>query len=144
MSYGDLSPELLVMISPPQDLIDEYRFFIGDGEVITGSTYKINGEHDEREGFTVEAYNLAMEVAKEKWQPSSVYSIDVCSLEPKHGEFVSYRVVEVNGFNSAGLYACDYEKLIRRVNEIADKEWIEYWTNVGVTTPPFLVSHFPL
>ena len=126
MSYGNLDDRWFIVISSDCSVCmeAEYRFFVTKGEVITGSTYKRRpypkGElrHEEIPEYPQEAYNLAKTIADLEWQPDPVYSVDI--VKTIGGE---YSLLEINSFSSAGLYACDIEKLVLRASEIAKNEW---------------------
>jgi hypothetical protein len=92
---------------------------VGD-EVVTGSEYRWDNVLDVRTDYPQSCWDLANKVAKHSWCPDIAYTCDVCLVddEPK--------IVELNSFSSAGLYACDLEKTIDRINKIALKEYKLY------------------
>lgn len=99
--------ELIVIASvKPIDL--ECRYVIADGSVVAGSTYGWDG-------FIPSATTdprcdaIAQEVARRSWQPDTVYTCDVALSGDKA------RVVELNSFSCAGLYACDTKAVAEAV-----------------------------
>jgi hypothetical protein len=126
MSYGKIDEAWLCLVSKPRKISIEYRFLIADKEVITGSMYKFNGEYEERAEFSDDALKLAQSIASEKWQPSRVYSVDISWLYEKDSDDPSrLNLLEVNGFNTASMYLCDWKKIVPALNKVALEEWNE-------------------
>lgn len=132
MSYGTLEDHWLCVVSDVKKITEEYRFVIADGKVIGGCTYKVDGEHDERVGYPESAFMLAERIAVDKWQPCKVYSIDICA-SPDFKGHVEYYLLEINGFNTAGMYLCDWNKMVPVLNGIALNEWKEQWGEPEIT-----------
>lgn len=120
MSYGDLDPTLMILIAKPKNILGEYRFYLSKDEVITGSRYKLNEEHDEAVGYSGNALRLAQEISKASWRPSPIFVADIG--ETDEGEC---KLLEINSFNCSGMYLCDLEKIVNKTNEIALAEWKE-------------------
>ena len=123
MSYGVLEDHWMIVISSSkkEQLEAEYRFFVTKGEVISGCTYKNGDKHEEITHFPQGAYDVAMKVATNEWQPDPIYVVDVAKV---YGE---YKLLEINSFSSAGLYACDVEKVVLKANELAVNAWKEVY-----------------
>ena len=90
----------------------EWRFFVSnEGKVITGCQYHKNGELDVEEGYDNQAYVLAEKVCNiqklNERIKDLVYVVDVCLTDGNE-----YKVVELNSFSCAGVYACDVKKLV--------------------------------
>ena len=60
---------------------------------------------------------MALKIASNDWQPDLVYSVDIAR------QLGGYYLLEINSFASAGIYACDAEKLVKRVSELAEDKW---------------------
>lgn len=118
MSYGELDPSLLMLVAKPQMIKAEYRFFVRKEDVIAGSRYKLNGEHDEDPNYPQGAYDAAFKVSRVDWRPSPVFVVDIG--ETSNGE---YKLLEINSFNCSGMYYCDLEKIVVKANEEAMKNW---------------------
>tara|TARA_R110000824_G_scaffold218435_2_gene405058 strand:+ start:7232 stop:8104 length:873 start_codon:yes stop_codon:yes gene_type:complete len=123
MSYGTLKDNWMAVISSEKIIEEEFRFFATKNEIITGCTYKRKpyerGElrHEEIPEYPQEAYDLALKIASNDWQPDLVYSVDIAR------QLGGYYLLEINSFASAGIYACDAEKLVKRVSELAEDKW---------------------
>jgi hypothetical protein len=109
--------ETLVMVAGPKELLGEFRFVVAEGKVLTGSEYRWDNKLDIRIDYPPECLELAEKVARHQWQADTAYTCDV-ALTP-HGP----KVVELNSFCCAGLYACDLEKVVQGISEVAEREW---------------------
>lgn len=122
-SYGGIDTETLVLISNVQELEEEYRFIVVDGNIVTGSmymdtnnrsTFKAYYDKPVNEG---EAFDFAVEMSK-LHTPDKAYTIDVCKT--KNGD---YKLLEINSFNCASMYGADYDKIVESVNKLTIKEY---------------------
>lgn len=109
--------DVLILVSNCKKIAEEYRFFIVNREVITGSQYKLNDELNVKVGYSQAAYDVAVEMAKNVWQPDIAYACDVGIVngEPK--------IIELNSFSSSGFYACDIPTIISAIDNVAVMEY---------------------
>lgn len=110
-------PETICLIAPAKQIDGEFRFIIGNGEVIDGSEYRWNNILDIRHDWPQECWDMADKVAKLSWQLDSVYTCDVAMT------LDGPKIIELNSFSCAGLYACDKDIVVNRINEIAISEF---------------------
>lgn len=111
--------DLLCLIAEPRNIKTEWRLAITNKKVVGCSTYRVNGEHEEIEGFSVDVCNFAQKVITDvAWEPDFCYTMDVCQLSD--GEF---KLVELNSFSCSGLYACDLTHIINEVRKVICKDW---------------------
>jgi hypothetical protein len=104
--YGDgLCPDTLVQACVPKSILNEHRFWVIKGKIVTSSTYKI--------GWTVHYQKLIddrfekfVEERIAEWQPAEAFVIDVCDT------YEGIKIVETNTLNSSGFYAADVQKLV--------------------------------
>jgi len=122
-SYGGLDMNTLVLLSPAQEIEEEYRFVVIDGKVIGGAMYM----DETNRGFWKAHWdkpctnNLATAFAKimtNIYQPDKAYTIDVCKLK-KGG----YKLIELNSFFCASWYGNDLDKIVKAVNELCINEY---------------------
>lgn len=111
-------PNDLLIISSPKTIVEEYRFVIINGYVVTGSLYKrdydtvfetLNNETH------IDLFTFAQDMA-ELYQPDITYTLDIvktCSGELK--------LLEINSFSHAGLYKCDMSKIVKEVSILAER-----------------------
>lgn len=108
----EISGECMVAVSEPKGVQMEWRYFIVGGRIVTGSSYRHNGQpHQKREVDTAvldEAQALA-----DMWLPHENCCMDValCCGEPK--------VVEFNCLNASGFYDHDVKAFARAVSKYA-------------------------
>ena len=106
IEHSHLDGEDLIVISPVQKIDKEWRFFVLDGQIITGSLYKRDGYLCVREPITEEVWQVARNATKQ-WLPSPNIVMDIALL--RSGQ---YKVIEFNCFNSSGFYNCDVGKIV--------------------------------
>ena len=111
--------ESIIMIAPSKrhDILGEFRFIIGDGQVIDGSEYRWDNKLDIRHDYDPDCHEMARRVAKLPWQLDTVYTCDVARTPD------GPKIVELNSFASAGWYACDQKTVISAVTDIAEQEY---------------------
>lgn len=100
----------LVVISELVNVGAEYRFFVVNQEVITGSYYRKNGQMFVNNNIPSEVYSVASDYAK-LYQPHDVFTLDIA--ETSEG----YKIIEYNCWNSSGSYACDLKKIYTAVHD---------------------------
>jgi hypothetical protein len=115
---SSVMPTTTVIVAPQQQILGEFRFVVAGSVVVAGSEYSWAGRLDVRQDWPPECYALAARVAERGcgWTPDSVYVVDV-ALTPS-----GPRVVELNSFCCAGLYACNTLAVVRAVGAQALKE----------------------
>jgi hypothetical protein len=106
--------ELLVM-SPVHKIEREWRFFVLEGEVITGSVYRKDGYRAQRWPVSPDAWAAARRAVKE-WMPSQNIVIDLARTWD--GE---YKVIEFNSISSSGFYNSDVKLLVERMEAYASR-----------------------
>lgn len=99
----------LLMISELQEIQAEYRFFVVDGRVVTGSSYKVDGQLNTNVIPSDAVVSYAQRMV-ERFALADAFVIDVA--ETKRG----LRVVEYNNLNTAGLYQCDEVAIVSALN----------------------------
>lgn len=117
MSLTSCYPETMCLISSAKNIYAEYRFLIGNKEIIDGSEYRWDNKLDIRHDYDMECYDLAKKMANHSWQPDTVYVCDVAQTG------VGPKIIELNAFSSSGLYAMDKKKVVEKVSDIAIKDY---------------------
>jgi hypothetical protein len=106
IEYEHLKDEDRLVISPVQSIEREWRFFIVNGEIVTGSQYKHDGLLRIREPIAENVWKQVRRMAQE-WLPSPNIVMDVALMADG-----SFKVVEFNCLNSSGFYASPIEPLL--------------------------------
>lgn len=109
--------DTLILVNRLSNIEGEFRFVIADKQVIAGSEYRWDGKLDVRRDWPQSCWDLAQKVADHEWQVDIAYTCDVALVDGEP------RVVELNGFSCAGLYACDLERVVDGVSRAAAREW---------------------
>jgi hypothetical protein len=100
---------LELVVCEPVEIDREWRLIILEGRVSCGSLYEEWGDQRFDPNIPQRVVQFAEETAA-VWSPLPLFVMDICECD---GEL---RVVELNGFNSCGLYGTDMTKLITDVN----------------------------
>ncbi len=101
-----VDPTAEVVVGIPREIDAEWRLFIVDGRVVTGSMYRPSGDpHVPRELIDF------AEDTTSRWVPATVFVLDLARVESQ------WKVVECNCFNWSRFYSADVERLVRVVSE---------------------------
>jgi hypothetical protein len=117
--YG-INPSALVVVSEPKNIYKEWRLFMSEGKVVTGSLYKIGRTVKHDPNVADEVIDFANRVAG-LYTPDRVWVLDIC--ETLAG---NYYVLEIGCMSCSGIYACDTDKLVEAATNSAAKEFEEY------------------
>lgn len=112
-----LRRDTMVMISSPKNIAREYRFWIVDGRVVTGSQYKLGSrviysDEIDRDVYTFAVSRVAR-ISVDHWNPLRAFVLDVALMRDG-----SKKVVELNTINAAGLYAANVGKLVEAIESM--------------------------
>jgi hypothetical protein len=118
MGFYEVSPEELVVVASPAEIVREWRAVIVENQFVAGSQYAENGQKI-RAGIPKNAVAYIQYVLNNvAYRPDAAWTIDICETKDD-----GYKVVEVGSFSCAGLYHCDPEPIINAINIAASKEW---------------------
>lgn len=106
-----LSMKDKIVMAPLRKILAEYRFFVVDGKVVTGSIYKLGSVVLYSDRIDEAVWSFARERVAQ-WSPSKAFVLDIA--ETSEG----FKVLELNAINSAGFYACDMGKFIDAINSL--------------------------
>lgn len=95
----------IVLISPYQEILAEYRLLMHESNLIDYAMY--SGEKQ----FTEDVFINFM-ASSVTYFPDILYTIDLAVTEN------SVKYLELNSFVSAGLYDMDYDKIVKYINNI--------------------------
>lgn len=102
-----------VVAAPVRRIGKEWRFVVANRVVITGSAYDPQTRKPVIAPLDSDAAAFAATVASELPEPEVVYVLDVCECEDQ------LRLLELNPFGGADLYACDASSIVEVVSAIA-------------------------
>lgn len=110
----DKHKDKYLILSEPKTILAEYRFFVVDNKVITGSLYKIRGQLITSDSIDQEALVYAQKMV-DLWTPSAAFVIDIALTDK------GPKIIEVNNISSAGLYKSDVSKLVFGIEDLLKK-----------------------
>lgn len=113
--FNTLNPETEIMMSPLAEIYSETRFFVVDKKIITHSFYKRGGQPYFSENVEPFVKDFAIQMV-DKWQPSEAFVIDIADTDK------GLKIVELNGFNSAGIYESNPFQIIDSIELLLNKE----------------------
>lgn len=116
--FTNPDPASLVVVSFPVRIEAEWRFVIADRKIVAGTHYKWVGKLEMSKDSLRKAALFAKEVASAPWQPRAIYCLDLA-----YNGAGQFRLVEIGGINSAGLYHCELQPVIQAMNAIAIRDF---------------------
>jgi hypothetical protein len=108
-------PNLPVIVAPARSIGREWRYVVAEGRLVAGSAYSADGRTSMPDDPAGEPWQFAENVAKSLNSPEEVYVLDVCEAD---GEL---KLLELNPFSGADLYACNAHDVVKAVSEAAMK-----------------------
>ncbi|MEC1158728.1 ATP-grasp domain-containing protein [Cytobacillus horneckiae] len=100
-----------LMIAPIQRIKAEYRFFVVNQKIITGSSYKVGDKINSSCKPSVEIEEYVKQIV-DRFPLAKAFVIDIAETEK------GLKVVEYNNINTTGLYGCDEIAFVRAINEL--------------------------
>lgn len=116
--YIGVNQHTPIVVGEPYGIEAEWRIFVVDNQIASASQYHKNGRLFKSAGAPPDILAFAQK-AIERWNPAPAYTLDLC----RSGG--NCFIVEAQGFNSAGHYACDMKKVATAVNQVAKRVWEE-------------------
>ena len=110
--YSTLRPETLVITAPPKAIHREWRFFVVNGKVITGSLYKLGSRVIHLPALHDEDAALYAQKMVDVWQPDIAFVIDVALTDN------DFKVIEINCLNSAGFYKSNVNLIVEALENL--------------------------
>jgi hypothetical protein len=103
---------LPIVAAPIRNVGREWRFVVVRSSVIAGSAYDAATRSAVSDQPQSKAWDFAQSVASAMPAPADVYVLDVCESD---GDL---RLIEINPFGGADLYACDAISVVRAVTDV--------------------------
>lgn len=123
----------LCVVAPALQIHSEYRFFVYQDDILTGSMYyNTDGQIDPR-GFDklnedekahfIEARKYLQDMLKNvAWRPEDIFVADIGFIG-YGGKFLTPRLIEINAASCSGWYDCDPNPIILALSSAATTEW---------------------
>lgn len=112
--FAGVDKDTPIVIGTPYGIEAEWRLFVVDNQVVGASQYHKHGKLCKVPGAPQDILDFAQKVI-DTWSPVPAYTLDICKSAG------NCYIVEAQGFNSAGQYACDVRAVATAVNEVAIK-----------------------
>lgn len=110
-SARPIEPTSEVVISKPCEIDAEWRLFIVDGQIVSGSMYRPSSD-----AYLPDDLVAFAEQAVSQWMPASVFVLDVARVEG------TWKIVECNCFNGSRFYTADVCQIVRAVSKYQEQE----------------------
>ena len=105
--------DLPVVVMPAVELGDEWRLIVAGGRVAAGSGYVADGRTGSGPIDPAHpAWSYASALLERIPTPDPIFVLDVCQTE------TGLRLLELNPFSGADLYACDREAVVSSVHSV--------------------------
>lgn len=111
--YSTLSADTEVVVSPVKRILQEYRFFVVNNHIVTGSSYKI-GDKVVASGDVDRDVESYVHGCIQTWQPDYAYVIDIARTPD------GFKIIEYNCINASGFYACDCQQIVDRLEHLIE------------------------
>ena len=106
-----LNKDTIISVASAKKIYSEYRLFIVNNKIVTGSMYQRGGEHIEDPYIEPHVIDFANQML-ETWVPASAYVLDIADTPD------GLKVIEINNINSSGYYASDVQKIIMALEDM--------------------------
>jgi hypothetical protein len=111
-SYSSITGDDMILLAEPKEIWAEYRFFVVNKVVVTGSLYKrgdrVHYSPDVDDEVRLYAQGQAAKLPA--WHGTVALDVAVTPY--------GLKVLELNSINSAGFYACDMGKFVNAINNL--------------------------
>lgn len=107
--------EEIAIIAPVKPIYAEYRFFVVDKEVITGSQYR-NSDSLFVSDIVPESIQEAAKEYATLYQPHDIFTMDLADTPE------GIKIIEYNCWNASGLYKTNIPKIFHAVQEFTENK----------------------
>jgi len=105
-----------IVVTEPVGISHEWRLFMVDGKVSSGSHYREHHRFKEDAKVPDRVISFAEEMAK-LYSPTPVFVMDICESAD------TLYVLEIGCFHSAGFYASNVEKIVHDVSDYIERSY---------------------
>jgi ATP-grasp domain, R2K clade family 3 len=118
IEHSELDGDDALVMASPVNIENEWRFFIIDGQIITGSMYRMDGHRRINPPISLETRQAVDEMIK-GWMPNKNIVMDVAKL--RTGE---YKVIEFNGLAASGFYSSNVLDIIEAMEQVTKNKYL--------------------
>lgn len=114
--HTEFDADMMCVVAEPRNIINEYRFFIANDEIVGKSSYRINKAIDHYVEVPEKVINFVEDVLQNvKWRPEPLFVIDVGEYRLNGEDHIG--IVELNSFSASGFYGIDKKSFIEKTKE---------------------------
>lgn len=106
-----LNADTKIIVSSEKEIQAEYRLFIVDGKVVTGSLYRIKGQVITSDNLDNEAIKFANKML-DIWQPDRAFVLDIALTND------GPKIIEINNINSSGFYKANISLIVESIDSM--------------------------
>lgn len=106
-----LNADTSIIVSPAKKIMAEYRLFVVDGHIASGSLYKVGDLVTTSDVIDPVAIEYAYKML-DIWQPDRAFVLDIAITE--HGP----KIIEVNNINSSGFYKSNISNIVHAIDKM--------------------------
>lgn len=106
-----LNADTSIIVASEKEINAEYRLFIVDGQVVTGSLYRVKGKVITSEHIDQKAIDYAYAMM-DIWQPDRAFVLDVALTND------GPKIIEINNINSSGFYKSDISRIVKYIDSM--------------------------
>lgn len=102
--------DIKIQVAPIKNIYQEFRFFVVNGKVITGSLYRVGRQvrYSNVDHLSGDAEYFAQMMVI-KWCPSEMFVIDIADTSD------GLKIIEFGSIHNCGFYDIDLSKLIQEI-----------------------------
>lgn len=108
---------LQILVAEPKIIVKEWRLFVVDGRVSSGSQYRTYGNLNKSKDIPDELVYFVENCVIPLYSPHDIFVLDMGILDDE----TDFKVIEIGSFNSAGFYSSNIEKIILDINSYINK-----------------------
>lgn len=106
-----LNGDTNVIVSPAKQILAEYRLFVVDGHIASGSLYKVRDLVTTSAVLDDEAIDYAYAML-DIWQPDRAFVLDIALTVD------GPKIIEVNNINSSGFYQSNISNIVSAIDKM--------------------------
>lgn len=106
-----ISKDDYIILAPLRPIYTEYRFYVVNGRVVTGSLYKSRDTVVYAECVDQGVIDFARKMVN-KFSPSIAFVLDIADTPE------GFKVLETNSISSSGFYAIDVGRFVAAINDL--------------------------
>lgn len=108
----------LVVCSPPQKIKGEWRYVTHGQNIVASSCYMFGETITIVPHAPPSADKFVQSVLEVNWKPNDLVVLDIAMLSDD-----TYKLIEVNAFETSGLYACNTTDIVQYVQDNIQSLW---------------------